>query len=114
MSKKAEEIQPNYAPVYAAMYPKLAKVFQKHGYALAVHGSLAKDFDLIAIPWVEEPTDSEKVIEDITKQFAIRQIGKPFGKPFGRLAYSLSITFGDCQLDLSFFPFWKEQALSVN
>ena len=114
MSKKTEDITANYAPVYAAIYPALAKVFQKHGYALAVHGSLARDFDLIAVPWVEKPSNSQDVIKEVTEKFAIRQIGEPFGKPFGRLAYTLSITFGDCSIDLSFFPFWKEEALSIN
>lgn len=35
---------PNYAPVYAAaLYPDLAELFRSHGYALACHGSLARD-----------------------------------------------------------------------
>lgn len=45
----------NNAPFYAAgLYPKLADIFRSHGYALAVHGSVGTDFDLIAVPWVKE------------------------------------------------------------
>lgn len=113
MSKKTEEIKSNFAPIYAALYPELAKVFQKHGYALCIHGSMARDFDLIAVPWVENPSKTKDVIEEVTKQFAIKQVGEPFGKPFGRLAYTLSVVFGECSIDLSFFPFWKEEAISM-
>lgn len=105
--KKTEELKPNYAPVYAAaMYPDLAKIFQKHGYALAVHGSLARDFDLIAIPWVENPSKRKDVIAEMVKTFAVKQIGEPTGKPPARLAYTFSVAFGECALDLSFFPYW--------
>jgi hypothetical protein len=103
MPKESREIHPNYAPVYAAaLYPKLAKVFQKHGYALAVHGSLARDFDLIAVPWAENVSSHEEVIKEITRGY-IRQIGAPDAKRHGRIAYLISIGFGECALDLSFF-----------
>lgn len=42
----------NYAPIYAAcLYPELEEMFRTKGWALAVHGSLARDFDIVAIPW---------------------------------------------------------------
>lgn len=101
--KTVEQLKPNYAPLYAAaLYPDLAKIFQKHGYALAVHGSLARDFDIIAIPWVEHPSAKEVVIDDIHNTFAVRMIGEPEEKPHGRLAYTLSVGFGECSIDLSF------------
>src|SRR5271154_4799160 len=51
-SAAADSVKPaNNGPFYAAgLYPKLAEVFRSHGYALAVHGSLASDFDLVAVP----------------------------------------------------------------
>jgi len=101
--KTIKQIKPNYGPVYcAAMYPGLAKIFQKHGYALAVHGSLAKDLDLIAVPWVSEPDEHKVVLADMEKHFAIKQMGKPVGRAKARLVYSFSVGFGLCQLDLSF------------
>jgi len=58
---------PSYSPVYAAaLYPELAAVFRAHGYALAVHGSLQRDFDLVAIPWVEAPSLPTEVIKQVT------------------------------------------------
>lgn len=102
--KKKEEIRPNYAPVYAAaLYPDLAKLFIENGYALAVHGSVARDFDLIAFPWTYDVTPRKQMLKKLTKQFALSIIGKAGKKPYGRLAYTLSVGFGECALDLSFF-----------
>ena len=99
---------PNNGPFYAAgLYPKLAKVFREHGYSLAVHGSLACDFDLIAVPWTESAGAPQDVIDECLKKFAFEKIpgqGKPTPKPHSRLAYKLHLSFGDCALDISFTP----------
>lgn len=103
--KTVDEIQPNYAPVYAAaLYPKLCSLFQKHGYALAIHGSMARDFDIIAVPWGEKLSSPDEVIKEMTEKFVFRQIGEPETKRYGRVAYTISVGFGECALDLSFFP----------
>lgn len=103
--KTAEEVKPNYAPVYAAaLYPELAALCVKHGYALAVHGSLARDFDLIAVPWVKTPSEPQAVLDEIQSRFNVKLVGEVGAKPHGRVAYSLSIGFGWCQLDFSFMP----------
>jgi hypothetical protein len=102
--KTAEQITPNYGPVYAAaLYPGLAKIFQRHGYALAVHGSLARDFDLIAVPWAEKTADPETVIKDATSEFCITvSEDSPVARNHGRTAYTLIVGFGECAIDLSF------------
>jgi len=98
--------KPNYAPVYAAaMYPELAGIFNRHGYALAVHGSLARDFDLIAVPWGENPaavSTPAVVLKEVTTTFAVSLIGLPERKKYGRLAYTISVGWGECAIDLSF------------
>lgn len=95
---------PSYAPMYCAMYPDLAALVRKHGYALSVHGSLQRDFDLICIPWTEEPSSSEEVVAEIVTEFAVRSIGDPEIKLHGRQVYTLSIGYGECFMDLSFMP----------
>jgi len=103
--KTKEELKPNYGPVYAAaVYPGLCKIFHNHGYALAVHGSVARDFDVIAIPWTESVSDPDRVLAEITSVFAIRVCGDPTEMRYGRMAYTLSIGHSECACDLSFFP----------
>lgn len=94
----------SYAPVYAALYPELAELVRKHGYALAIHGSLTRDFDLIAVPWVERPSRPFEVVKDIEANFAIERVGKAEEREHGRLVVSISIGHGECAVDLSFTP----------
>lgn len=96
----------NYGPVYAAaLYPQLAEIARHHGYAMAVHGSLARDMDLICIPWTEQAAAPEAVIDAIMAKFIVKIVGgPPSRKPHGRMAWSLSIGFGECAMDLQFMP----------
>lgn len=95
----------NYAPMYCALYPGLAKITRKHGYALAVHGTLGRDMDLICVPWVEEPSEPSAVLEEITTTFAITvSKDSPETKKHGRIAYTIFVGFGECAIDLSFMP----------
>jgi hypothetical protein len=98
----------NYAPMYCALYPQLSEVARKHGYAMAVHGSLGRDFDLICIPWIERPGEPQAVVDEITSTFDIRQIGQPDVTHHGRERWTVSIGFGECFLDLQFMPRIKE------
>lgn len=105
MPKTPDQITPTFAPIYmAGMYPGLCKLFQEHGYALAVHGSVARDFDLIAVPWVARPHSHRTVIRAIMKKYAVKFPTKPKKMKHGRIAYSVSLSYGDCYLDISFFP----------
>jgi hypothetical protein len=94
----------NYAPMYCALYPQLAEIARKHGYAMAVHGSLGRDFDLICIPWIEEPNEPSAVVAEITTAFTIRTVGEPDTTHHGRERWTVSIAFGECFIDLSFMP----------
>lgn len=40
----------------------LREVARAHGYALAVHGSLARDIDLIACPWTREAVEAHVLV----------------------------------------------------
>lgn len=48
---------------YACLYTRLVEVARAHGYALAMHGSLIADCDLIAVPWVESACSDEELAE---------------------------------------------------
>lgn len=94
----------NNAPVYTCVYAELAEIARAHGYALAVHGSVGRDFDLIAIPWTDEAVEPQAIIDAITGRFVFRVIGEPENKQHGRIAYTISFGFGDVAIDLSFMP----------
>lgn len=112
MSKTADQLKPNNGPVYAAaMYAGLCEIFHKHGYALAVHGSLARDLDLVAIPWAEKVSTPDEVIKDMLSVWALGPISEkdPETKRHGRIAYTIPCGFGDCFIDLSFMPATQKQ-----
>jgi hypothetical protein len=109
---------PARAPSYVALYPSLVQIARDHGYALAAHGSLHRDFDLVAIPWVDDAADALtlfKAIRDFTQTCThdfdrddeFYPDGNPTKKPHGRVAYSLHFTadggFG-AYIDLSILP----------
>jgi len=83
------------------------------GYALGVHGSLARDIDLIAVPWSEDAASAEDVAEAIR---AAAEKANPLGvcfagdgdtnprpKPHGRLCWSFHLGGGP-YIDLSVMP----------
>lgn len=94
----------NFAAVYVCLYPELAEIARSHGYAMAVHGSVARDFDLVCIPWAEKVDPPEAVVDSIVNKFAIRKVGDMKAMRHGRVAQKLSIKFGECAIDLSFTP----------
>lgn len=92
----------NLAPVYVGIYPGLAELCRANGYALAVHGSVGKDFDLIAIPWAESVVSPGELIKAITTEFALGVVGAE-NTPMrhGRLCTTMTFSFGECYLDFS-------------
>jgi hypothetical protein len=57
----------NPAPYYANLLPELRLAAQSCGYALAVHGTMARDLDLIAAPWDDKCTSDKELAECISK-----------------------------------------------
>lgn len=106
----------NNAPIYASIYADLAEACRSHGYALAIHGSLARDFDLVCIPWADTVSEPAAVVETITTEFALRLIDKPTPptiKPWCREVYTFVFAWGEVALDLSFTPRIESPASSA-
>lgn len=40
---------------YNRLIGPIRAIAKEHGYAVGVHGSLARDIDLILVPWIEKP-----------------------------------------------------------
>lgn len=94
----------SYAPMYCALYPRLAEISRQHGYALAVHGTLQRDMDLTCIPWTESPSDPDVVIKSMTEEFSLRTVGDPDVTLHGRQRWTITVGFGECFIDISFMP----------
>ena len=97
------------APWYVMAYTGLERIAWRHGYALALHGSMARDLDLVAIPWTEDADSPEKLIKAfarfiITKAKVGMRPPKPTNKPHGRLAYICPIGHDGHYLDVSVMP----------
>lgn len=99
---------------YAALYPALLETAQQHGYTLACHGSMMRDFDLVAVPWTEKARAAEDLIRAIVLIHAADETAFPLNaeralasvseKPHGRRAYTVLLGGGGPRLDISVMP----------
>ena len=105
MAKDKEEVTTNGRAVfYTIMWPKFRQSALDLGWALALHGSMATDMDLMAMPWTEEAAPVEQLVKALSDNIG-ETIWKfkhleTFQKPHGRIVYTLSI-FSDFYIDLS-------------
>lgn len=109
------------AATYVWMIPRLTEIARDYGYALGVHGSMHRDLDLIAVPWVDDARSPAELIEALrqevdgfivpdgtrggrydaeTGQFAEAIVNNPERKPHGRLAWNIHLN-GGLVLDIS-------------
>lgn len=101
--------QYKWMPVmYVTYFPTLQSIANEHGYALAVHGSVTRDFDLVAVPWVEKPKSHRELLSAIQQYIGrINSNGLPYDsiteKPHGRVAYTIGTGQGG-YLDISIMP----------
>jgi len=92
------------------LLPQIRKAAQAMGYAIGLHGSVARDIDLIAVPWRDdcyEPQELAEVICWICKAetgwgFFSSGDNNPTVKPHGRLAWSIHMW--GTYIDLSVTP----------
>lgn len=96
------------AGAFACMLPILQEKVRPLGYALAVHGSMNRDFDLIAVPWDEgaifPASDVYRAIFNAVSPYAVRNKKHgPVSKPHGRTAWIIPLV-GGVAIDLSVMP----------
>ncbi|RPF70436.1 hypothetical protein [Aurantiacibacter spongiae] len=82
------------------------------GYALAVHGSRARDIDMIAIPWTEQAEDAKLLVQRLCGVLA-GHLGRALPeaeaewaeKPHGRRAVTIIMAGAmSPEIDLSIMP----------
>lgn len=90
--------------VYSAMYPALVHEARRLGYALAVHGSMSRDFDLVAIPWTRFARPAEDLIAALQAVVGGMETHEGITeKCHGRMAVALYFGPG-AYMDLSVMP----------
>ena len=53
--------------LYAYYFEALKEIALKYGYNLVLHGSMARDLDLIAIPWQEVIGNRDDMVDEFVK-----------------------------------------------
>ena len=122
---------PTRGPIFACLYPGLCHIARINGYALAIHGTVVNDLDLVAVPWTDEaiaavelkdalldhlgacgyadllrrdaPHLTEGQISQIVEKEKLDPVHEGEVKPHGRLAWNLYLHAGT-KIDLSVMP----------
>jgi len=85
---------------------------REHGYALALHGSMQQDLDLVAVPWVEDASEPMALVQALANHIngSLGYINGhgvsglvPEKRPHGRLSWKI-ILGGGASADISVMP----------
>lgn len=108
------KVKPKIAPAAAFYYaacvlPHIQADAAERGYAVAVHGTMGTDLDVVCVPWVYDAGPPDDLIAAIAKRFSMwgedgrDGISGPTAKPHGRLSWAVIIG-GRFMLDVSILP----------
>jgi hypothetical protein len=76
----------------------------RHGYNIVEHGSKYRDYDLLAVPWVEEAVTPEILVAALCDELGCRQVGVVEPKPHGRIGVTLQRDKWEKHWDLAIIP----------
>lgn len=90
---------------YACMWEDIRQCAMDCGWAVSLHGSLASDMDIMAMPWVENAVPFKEMVDRISKLFKGNDISTQYvitynEKPHNRVVATIPI-FADFYLDIS-------------
>ena len=93
------------AAFYACMWEDIRKCAMDCGWAVALHGSLSSDMDIMAMPWEKNAITFEDFITVLSKLFKDNDLSKRYEitykeKPHNRVVATIPI-FADFYLDIS-------------
>ena len=93
--------------MYVAYFGMIEEVMNEHGYALCIHGSVTRDFDLVAIPFEEKIAPHKLVLDRIREIVGLAETDALFDvvgmEPHGRTCYTIPCGGGG-YFDISFTP----------
>lgn len=80
----------DFSALYADLLPICRDVAWLHGYCLAVHGTMRRDMDVIAVPWVVACSDPVALILAVADACGgIVDLGQVHHRSHGRLSCSI-------------------------
>lgn len=101
---------PVLAPAFAYMIPVLTEIAQENGYTIAVHGSMHRDLDLIAIPWTDQAVAANVLVNKIMERLVLCNLlsahgnyRDPVSMPHGRLVWTILLG-GHAGIDFGVMP----------
>lgn len=91
---------------YAWMIPYLSRIGRQHGYAMAFHGTMSRDMDVVAVPWVETSNPPEELLKAICEltHGTLQPDDANTDRPHGRKAYTITFAGAWHFLDISIMP----------
>lgn len=100
--------------IYAQILPRIREAAKGMGYAIAIHGTMSRDLDLLAVPWIEEAAEPMALVSAIADAVGGYVIGDrvsergyvsdhPTEQPHGRMSWNICWG-GKVFIDLSVMP----------
>ena len=108
--KPYQNRDPAFPSMYSMLYQLMRPTALELGYCLGLHGSMARDLDVVAVPWTEVAASAHELVEAIRVRLdafiVVNHKGDtcPAQKPHGRLAWSLHLVGTGGYIDLSVMP----------
>ncbi len=86
--------------LYTMFYENLKVIALEYGYNLILHGSVHRDLDLVAVPWINNPKPELDMIKEFDRYFSGRCCSRKEDYlhsvlPGGRNAYVINLNRGD-------------------
>jgi hypothetical protein len=89
---------------YAVTWAEIRQVAREYGYALTLHGSLSRDLDVVAIPWIDDAGDELDMLHAICEKVGgYIPKDEPSFKPHGRKSWVICLGGASAEFDSSEF-----------
>jgi len=109
MKSREQVVTNGRAVFYASMWPDFRQAALEKGWALGLHGSLANDMDIMAMPWIENASPVWDLIFALMKCFDKPKkihVTETY-MPNNRRVFTLSI-WSDFYLDINIIELPKQ------
>lgn len=95
--EKPQKCKPQF---YSHCFNALHQIARENGYNLLIHGSMDRDMDLVAVPWVDNPSTHFELLIAFSKylgcnQFESTDYYMPSKLGGGRMAYVINLYRGE-------------------